>query len=492
MFIFLIVIALILLFLAVLLIRAALFKPAAKEKTNFEAVSVNSEKAVANLQELVRCKTVSYHDHTLEDEAEFQKLLGLLPKLYPNVWKTCAFRRFPDRGIMFTWKGTNEATGGKGAGESEQAEAAVLMAHYDVVPVDAANWQEPPFDAVIRDGVMWGRGTLDTKVTFNGILTAADELIAAGFRPKQDIYMAFSGQEEIDGPGATHAVDYFRENKIKLSMVVDEGGAVVRGVFPGISGPCAMVGIAEKGLLDLSYKVRSEGGHASAPKPHSSFGVLARALQRVEAHPMKMILSEPVRKMFDTLGSESTFGCRILFANLWAFGWILDLATRKKGGTFNALLRTTVAFTQMQGSPVPNVIPTEASLLSNIRIAPTDSIEHVKQELEKRIADDRVKLEVSGDYSMDPSPVSRTDCDGWKRVVNAVQGTWKGSLVTPYLMVQCSDSRHYRDISDRVYRFSAMDLTAEEMELIHGNNERIRLDVVARSTEFFYRLIRQC
>ena len=76
--------------------------------------------------------------------------------------------------------------------------------------------------------------------------------------------------------------------------------------------------------------------------------------------------------------------------------------------------------------------------------------------------------------------------------LNAVSATWPGSVVSPYLMVQCSDSRHYRDLSDRVYRFSAMDLTREERSTIHGNNERIWLEVIHRAVEFFIRLIRQC
>jgi carboxypeptidase PM20D1 len=487
-----IILILIAVFTGVLLLRAALFLPKTQDIPAKQEVSLDREKAVSNLAALIRCRTVSYHDPEKEDDAEFEKLLSQLPILYPNVWKTCTFTRFPDRGILFRWKGRNEKTAGLGAGESENAEASVLMAHYDVVPVDADAWQEPPFDAVIKDGVMWGRGTLDTKVTLNGILTAADSLIATGFVPAEDIYFAFSGQEEIDGPGATHAVAYFKENHIRLSMVVDEGGAVVQDVFPGVSEPCAMVGIAEKGLLDLEYAIHSQGGHASAPKPHSPVGILAEAVCRVEDHPMKMHISKPVAEMFDTLGRHAPFGYRIVFANMWAFGWILDLATRKTGGAFNALLRTTVAFTQMKGSSAPNVLPPEASVISNIRIAPSETIDGVIKKLQSCIHDSRVQLSVFGDYSMDPSPISRTDTDGWKRVSNAICGTWNNPIVTPYLMVQCSDSRHYRDVSDRVYRFSAMDLTEEERGLIHGSNERIRLDAAVRAVEFFYRLMLQC
>ena len=93
---------------------------------------------------------------------------------------------------------------------------------------------------------------------------------------------------------------------------------------------------------------------------------------------------------------------------------------------------------------------------------------------------------------MEPSRISRTDCAGWERVATAVASTWRGTIVSPYLMVQCSDSRHWDRISDRIYRFSAMDLTSEERATIHGNNERIRLETVLKATEFFVRLIEKC
>jgi carboxypeptidase PM20D1 len=338
--------------------------------------------------------------------------------------------------------------------------------------------------------VMWGRGTLDTKVTFNGILFAANSLIGSGFAPEHDVYMAFSGGEEVNGPGAVNVVDWFVKNGVTPAFVLDEGGAVVDGVFPGVTEPCALIGIAEKGLMNLKYTVKSDGGHASAPLPHTPVGRLSAACAKVENHPFKCHYTAPVRQMFDTLGRRSTFAYRMIFANLWCFGGILDGVCKKSGGELNALVRTTVAFTQMDGSKAPNVIPPEASMVSNIRLNPEDSVESAKQYIKSAIGDDGVALDVL--VSSEPSPISRTDCAGWKTVVSAVRGTWRGALVSPYLMVQCSDSRHYRDLSDRVFRFSAMDLTAEERHTIHGNNERIRLDTACRAVEFFTRVMKRC
>lgn len=467
-----------LLLLAVIIIRTVRFTPKPQPKLSDEEVPFDKDAAVSALQQLVRCKTVSYNDHSLEDDGEFRKLIDMLPKLYPNVFKACTFRELPDRALLFHWKGKSSH------------EAAVMMAHYDVVPVNEENWEKPPFEGIIEDGILWGRGTLDTKVTFNGVLSAADHLIGKGFQPEQDIYFAFSGGEEVNGKGAPNIVQYFEDSGIKLSMVVDEGGAVVENVFPGVKIPCGLIGIAEKGMMNVQYRTKSAGGHASAPKPHTPVGVLAAACKKVEDHPFKAHIEGPAALMFDTLGRYSTLLYRVIFANLWCFGWVLDLLGKSSGGEMNALMRTTSAFTQMQGSSARNVIPPEATMVANMRLNPADSVASALEYLKKTVGDESVEITVL--ESFEPSPVSQVDCDAWNKVAAAVAETWRGCVVAPYLMVQCSDSRHYGRISDKVYRFSAMDLTSEERSTIHGNNERIRLECAAHAVEFYIRLMSKC
>ena len=472
------ILAILALIAAFVLVRTILFKPekiAVEEKI---PVEFDKDAAVASLQELVRCKTVSYRDASLEDNEEFEKFIALLPALYPNVFETCTFTQLPDRALLFRWKGQKNGA------------PAVLMAHYDVVPVCEEQWEKPPFSAILEDGVLWGRGTLDTKVTINGVLFAAEHLIKSGFKPENDIYFAFSGGEEINGNGALNIVDYFEEKGIVPAFVVDEGGAVVENVFPGVSKPCGLIGIAEKGMMDVCYSVKSGGGHASAPKPKTPVDTLARACYRVVQNPFKAHLTAPVAEMFDTLGRHSSFLYRMIFANLWLFSGVLDSICKKSGGELNALMRTTVAFTQMRGSDASNVIPPKATMVSNIRLNPEDTIETALEYLKTNVADKDVEIELL--HGMNPSRISKTDCPEWDKVARAVSETWEGTIVSPYLMVQCSDSRHYGRISDKVYRFSAMDLTSEERATIHGNNERIRVETLCRAVEFYIRLMKKC
>ena len=463
---------------AEVLVRTARFKPGAAPQIPEGEEVFDRDKAVENLRTLIRFKTVSNTDPQKEDDAEFQKLIDKLPELYPHVFESCRFERMPDRGLLFTWEG------------KQHSEPSVLMAHYDVVPVDEAGWSKPPFEAILEDGVVWGRGALDTKVTFNGVLTAADHLLAQGYQPEQDIYFAFSGGEEVNGLGAVHIVDWFEAHGITPALVVDEGGAVVQDVFPGVKQPCGLIGIAEKGMMNVEYTVKSGGGHASAPKPHRPLVALSEACTKIESNPFAAHLTKPVAEMFDTLGRYSNFTYRMIFANLWLFGGVLDSICRKSGGELNALMRTTVAFTQAKGSAGRNVIPSEAKMISNLRLNPQDTMESALDYLKQTVNDPAVEMvNLEG---MNPSPISETNCPAWDKVASAVAATWKGCLVSPYLMVQCSDSRHYGRISNHVYRFSAMDLSAEERATIHGNNERIRVETIGRAVEFYIRLMRQC
>ena len=194
--------------------------------------------------------------------------------------------------------------------------------------------------------------------------------------------------------------------------------------------------------------------------------------------------------MFDTLGRYSSFVYKLIFANLWCFAPVLDLICRMSGGELNALVRTTTAFTMMEGSSARNVLPTQASLVSNMRLNPADSVAGAVEYLRKTVGDDSVEITVL--EANEPSAISETGCESWDKVASAVAETWRGCIVTPYLMVQCSDSRYYGRISDHVYRFSAMDMTAEERKSIHGNNEKIRLETIARAVEFYIRLMKKC
>ena len=459
--------------------RTLAFKPKREARPAPDAAGVDGKKVAEDLAAMIRCRTVSNLDHSLEDETEFEKFRALLRERFPLLHERCAPERVGRNGLLFTWKGrTSEAP-------------SVLMAHYDVVPADEANWSRPPFAGLIADGVLWGRGTLDTKCTLCCALEAAEQLLAEGFTPAHDLYFAFSGEEEIAGPSASDIVDELQRRGVEPAFVLDEGGAVVTGVFPGVDAPCALIGTSEKGQMQLFLDMKSEGGHASAPPRSTIAGRLARAVTRIEKRPAPFTLTPPAAEMFDTLGRRSIWPVRMVFANLWLFRPALDLATRLMGGELNALVRTTCAVTQMQGSPANNVLPPDASVGVNLRIMCGDSADKAEARIRRAVGDEAVSFR-RGPWA-EPSPYSETEgSEGWARLKSAVERTWPDAIVSPYLMLAGSDSRHYGRISRNVYRFGPLELSKEERGTIHGNNERVPLAKVVKCAEFYLRLIRSC
>ena len=467
-----------LVFIAVVLIRAIAFKPCQEDTKSTDEIYVNSEKATSDLAEMIKCKTISHRDASLDDDAEFEKFEKLLPNLFPTVYANCSFEKVGTRGLLLRWQGKSSDS------------PSVFMSHYDVVSVEEKDWQKPAFEGIVEDGHLWGRGTLDTKGTLNGILSAAETLIAEGFVPEKDIYFAFGGNEEVNGDGSRGIVQLFKSRGITPGLVLDEGGAVCTGVFPGVKDPIALIGIGEKGMINVEYMVKGGGGHSSSPKAGGPVARLSKACLNVEKATFKYTVSQPTAQMFNTAGRHSTFLYRMIFANLWCFGPILALYAKLVGGEFNAVVRTTTAFTQMEGSQGANVIPPVAKMTSNHRIIPGETVESVVEHIKKAVNDEKVKVSVINGNN--PSVISRTDCEAYEKVRSTVAQTWTEAIVSPYLMVAGSDSRHWGEISDKVYRFSAMALSKEERAMIHGNNERIPVETIAKTVEFFIRMMKKC
>lgn len=468
--------ALLIIWLAVILVRAIMFQPYSQPDTLPGKVHVNREKIISDMQEMIRCRTISHSDDSLTDFAEFERFRRVLEERFPLIHQYATRLLIGKTGVLYCIKG-------------EKSDAPnVCMAHYDVVPVDETGWEKPPFDAVIEDDIMWGRGTLDTKGTLCGVMEAAEQLLAEGFRPMQDLYLAFSGDEEVSGESCPAMVSWFEEHGIRPAMVVDEGGAVVENTFPGVAGECALIGVAEKGFVNLELTLKSKGGHASTPPVHTVAGKLAEAMVAIEKHPFKSRMTPPVAEMFDILGRHSTFGYKLLFANLWCFQPFLNVICKMSGGELNAMLRTTCALTRMQGSDAFNVLPSSASVGMNLRLLGEDTVESAIAYLKKIIKNDEISFYV--ETGMNPSECSDSNCEQWELLKRVIHTTWPDALVSPYLMIACSDSRHYCRITDKVYRFSAMKLSAEERSMIHGHNERIPLDTLVKTVEFYVRLMR--
>ncbi len=443
---------------------------------------INREKIASDMSAMIQCQTVSNKDAAKENEAEFQKFKTVLRERFPLIHVHCHYHELGRRGLLYHWAAP--AT-------TASAKPRIFMSHYDVVPVESAAWSRNPFGGELINDEIWGRGTLDTKGTLLGIMEAAEMLLASGYTPKQDLYFAFSGDEEIFGPSAPAIVDYFAEAGIEPEMVLDEGGAVVEKPLPGVYKDAAVVGIAEKGIANIRVAMHSTGGHASTPPRHSTATRLAQAILKLEKVGFKPHLTFPVEQMLLALAKEGRFGLRLVAANLWFFKPLLFFAAKRMGGELSALLRTTIAVTQLEGSEAINVMPPEVACGLNLRILPGESRASALERVKEIVADMHADVSIIGGegFGSEPSRISNLEGAAWENLQSAIRATWPDTTVAPYLMLAGSDSRHYGRISDKVYRFSAMKLSKAERSLIHSHDERVPLDTLCRCVAFYWRLM---
>src|SRR3954454_8891528 len=249
-----------------------------------------TDAAVAKLQALVRIESVSDRDPSRIDTDAFDRLLAELHTQYPLLHERLELTRVGSHGLLFRWPGTSSDR------------PVVLMAHLDVVPVDeSAPWQHPAFSAEIVDGAVWGRGTLDDKGCVAAICEAVERLLADGHRPAQDVWLSFGCDEEVSGPTAEAAVAELVRRSVRPWLVLDEGGAVAHGAFPGVKRAVAAIGVAEKGTTSVELRVEGRGGHASTPARNGPTARLPRAILKIDHHPMPPRLPDTTVDLLRTL-----------------------------------------------------------------------------------------------------------------------------------------------------------------------------------------------
>ena len=473
----------------------------------FDFSDDDKSKIVADMCRMIQCKTVSNLDESKIDRREFDKFADLMREAFPTIYSTCEFFKVGKTGLVhkISGKATQDsstlpdsvAAPDSVAQNPSQKHAIVLMAHYDVVPVVESDWAFNPFAGDLVDGSIRGRGTMDTKGTLCACMEAVELSLKKGWRPEQDLYLCFSGEEEINGQTCADIVSWFEQNNITVDFVLDEGGAIVENAFPGVSKPCAMVGTEEKGSTYLDLLVSGKTGHTSAPPKHSSVGLAAKIVTEIEKKEPAIEFTPTVTQLLRTMGKNNDKAIfRFIFSNLWLTKPLVGLISRILRGELYALLHTTCAITKFTCSEGYNVLPLKASVGMNFRLLGKDTVEKAVTRIEKtankvakHLAGKNAQVQVNVVSYGNPSRVSSTDCDQWTMLNKVIKETWPEVLVSPYLMMACSDSRHYCRITDKVYRFSAMYMSKEDRAMIHGINEAIKVDVLLKTVEFYTRLI---
>ena len=449
------------------------------------SIEVEADAAVQRFAGAIRIPTISHERVEDTDTAAFLALHQYFQDSYPLVHQHLTRETVADLGLLYTWEGSDPGL-----------EPVVLMGHQDVVPVipgTEGDWTHAPFSGDVADGAVWGRGSMDDKVSVVAILEAAEALLAEGYQPRRTIYLAFGHDEEVGGVrGASGIARLLGERGAEpYAFVLDEGGVIVRGMIPGIDKPVAIVGVSEKGYVNLELRVDGPGGHSSAPPAQTNIGILAEAISELEEHPFPARFEGAAQGLFDYLAPEMSFLPKAVFANLWLFRPVVVWGLERSPQTA-AMVRTTTAVTIVGGGVKANVLPITASAIVNHRIMPGETKETVLERVRAVIDDERVQVSIHGDEGVDPSPVSDSSGPPFQMLAKTIRQVMGGEevVVAPFLVPGGTDAKYYSGRSTNVFRFIPATVAADALELAHGTNERMPVDGFLCSIRFFQQLIR--
>jgi carboxypeptidase PM20D1 len=462
-----------------IVVKTLLFSSMQVRTSAFKVDGINDE-CIGHLSEAVSIPTVSYLPGSPVDTLAFNSYMEFIQKSYPLVHEKLEREVFNNFSLLYTW-----------TGEDTSLKPMVLIAHFDVVPPgDTASWERKPFSGYFDGTYVWGRGTLDDKASMISILEAVEKLLTNGFKPERTLCLSFGHDEELAGDrGAGVIAETFRKRGIRPEFILDEGMAITVGMVPMVKKPVALIGTSEKGYLTVRMSIEMAGKHSSIPEKESALIIINRALDNLVKNQMPSKLCGPVNDFIRYIGPEMPFYARAIFANRWIFkGILLNIYEGSSSG--NALVRTTTAPTMIRAGSRDNEIPAKAEAVVNFRILPGETSADVMAHIKKVIGDDRIKLEADSSTLKEPAPVSPVDAPGFRFICGALRQIYPEAVVSPALMMGSSDSKHFSGVTRNIYRFAPIVVTTEDMNRIHGINERIKAADFKRAIGFYYQLIK--
>lgn len=405
----------------------------------------------------------------------------------------------------------------------------MLMAHMDVVPVDEATadkWTHPPFSAHFDGERVWGRGSVDTKLSLISIVEAVEALLESNFTPNRTIFLAFGPDEEISGYNGAQMITKFLQSKYEigkggLEMILDEGPTlallndeiVANNESNGVKS-FAMVGISEKGYMDLNITVTmNNGGHSSLPPPHTTIGIISEIITTIENCPPKADLyaNNPLLGSLMCLSAHSN-----LLSARQKF-WLehferfkpFILTELRSYPILDAFVKTTQAADIIHGGIKVNAIPTFAYALFNMRIALHESVESVSKRITALITPiakkhnleltNQVNIHPHEDYNgsihlsfdgLEPSPITSTETFAYNRLSAVIRRVFgHDTIVTPFMMTANTDTRWSWEIGESIFRFNAF-IKDEGSAKVHTVDENCSISAAVSFVKFYHELIR--
>lgn len=432
----------------------------------------------AILKKMTDCKTVFSRDG--KNAGEFEKFYACIEESFPNLTSKAQRLTFGSGCFVYVIKGRNATKN------------IMLMSHHDVVDGDE-KWGTDPFNAVEKDGSLYGRGTIDTKTPLFAELQACEELIKEGFMfDGFDLYIGSSNNEEVGGDGMVLATEYFKKNGIFFDVVLDEGGAITEGMIPGVKEKSAMVAVHEKSRhLYRCKTLRSTAGHMGLnPSDDCAISRLCGFINEVNGKKIyKGKFYPEVKGTFETHASYMSFPLNVLFGNLTVFSPLIKKIMLNIPQT-KAMLSTSINFTSVfAGSKEdPQVRAKEAEAVMFLRCIREEDLLQGLEKIKAIAKKYSVEIEeMQRDYCVPSS----ADSNQFRYLKSIMNRNFPDVIVAPFLLTAGTDARHFGEVADCILRFAPIDLDKKQYASIHSENEHIKIRNIGECVCFYKDFIRE-
>jgi acetylornithine deacetylase/succinyl-diaminopimelate desuccinylase-like protein len=369
----------------------------------------------------------------------------------------------------------------------DPSKALLLVAHMDVVGVDKSKWSVDPFGAVMKDGYLYGRGTIDDKSMLAANLAAFIALKRGNVHIERDVIFLATADEEQFGDASLKILIAKYWDKIAAGFALNEGGKTILK-----NGKVQYVGVQveEKVPVNISVTAKGKGGHASTPTKDNPVVHLAAAVEKIGNYTAPVRLTSIVRRYFEGLsGIEDDETSK----------WLKVIDTPDRGEhaqrviadmnpMWNSMMRDTIAPTMLQAGIRANVIPSEARAVLNVRLLPGDTIDVLLNELNKLVNDPSVKLEVMPDGGL-AAPNSSMETPFYALLTKVCAKEFGGAPVLPMLGTGATDSAQLRLHNVQAYGLQPFPLTQDDESRMHGDDERIPLASFNQGVDLVTRVV---
>lgn len=382
----------------------------------------------------------------------------------------------------------------------------LLAAHADVVPVERDQWSVDPFAGVVRDGYLYGRGTIDNKGAVVAFLRAMLRLKASGERLSRDVILLVEADEE-QGRFNTNWLAARHWDKIDAGLVLNEGGVILKN---GDRVSQVTVTYADKLTANIAFSASGKSGHSSRPFPvgETANGKLVRALDRLMQYHFPVSLDPELRRYLESVAQSSSPDYAAAIRTLLAAPQGPQreaaaeqvIAIDQGGWGIEGLLRNTLVVTMLKSGIKPNVIPGTAEAIANARLMPGTNVRAFLAALQGRVGQD-VKVRLSSDLSQEEALArlearsamapSSLDTPLFAAIRHSAARYWPGARVIPTLFTASTDATPWRVRGVPVYGIAPFPVSGTDMKSVHGDDERIGVSGLATGSDYVFGIVRE-